>query len=268
MSGIYYIGYGIYISRKMDANNLAALKARKISHVLTLGKENVPASKDTSSINYHLFDITDKRIAPWDTFLKDEHCVEFIENFLAKQTNRLLVHCNAGQVRSAFAVRCILIRFFNFTPFQARARLMSVYPRFVVYPCMLKVEVELCTRPDKENDFGLREHPLAKSKAPDDKKQAQFAHRSFFIIRDPDLDSPQRKLDGKDASFNKEQLELYEGQLQASWLTLNDYFRYEVDEHFLPFMDFGGCIPDKVPVKECVLNTANADGKIQFFPET
>lgn len=264
---IYYIGYGIYLCRKRDVNKLAELKARNISHVLTLGEENVPVSKDTNSINYHFFDIEDEADAPWDTFLKDEPTIKFIESFREKQTNRLAVHCTAGEVRSPFAIRCILIKFFNFTPFQARARLISIHPDYSAYPSMLKAEVGLCSRADKENDFGLREYPLTKSTAPDDKKQKEFEHRSlFFTWEDPYSKLVQKELDGHDVSFTEDQKkQLSKAADEYKWLLVNTYFK-EADKNLLPFMDFNGCIPDKVPVTECVLNTVC--GEVQFFPKT
>ena len=169
---IFYIGYGIYIGRKEDANELKELKDRHISHVLTLGKGSVPNNKNESTINYHLFDIEDNPGSPWGTFLtgRDDPCAQFIENFRAKPTNRLFVHCTEARLRAPFAVRCILIKFFNYTPFQARIRLTSIYPRFYMYVPMFKAELDLCSRADKDNDFGLRKYLLEFSKAPDDEK--------------------------------------------------------------------------------------------------
>ena len=57
---IFYVGYGIYLGQIEDANNIARLKASNITHVLSLGWENDPKTKE-AGIKYHYFDIGDGR---------------------------------------------------------------------------------------------------------------------------------------------------------------------------------------------------------------
>ena len=291
---IYYVGYGIYLGPSDGAKNPDELKRRNISHVLKLGKKNEQDENEkVQGVAYHTFEISDAPNAPYDTFLKDKGknknkdadegkdegkrncCVRFIESFRAKQENRLLVHCEGASIRSPFAIRCIFIRFFGFTPFQARVRLRSIYPYFQVYQSMLEAELGLCSRADKENDFGLREHPLATSTAPDDGRHLQFINRSLFFIMDIDekYKRIQDDFDGTDKDFDEDCLtELQEKLRMFRRLAPNNrLFAGDKNnkDHILKLVNFRGCERDNVYLDgdiKCILYSS-PDGEEQFFPK-
>ena len=48
---------------------------------------------------------------------------------------------------------------------------MAIRPESHIFCSHLPFELSLCLREDRENDFGLREHFLTDSKAPEDKKK-------------------------------------------------------------------------------------------------
>ena len=220
-----------------------------------------------------MFDITDSYNAPWHTLFNDANSanVKFVEHFRAMDGGRMLVHCTEACLRSPCAIRSILIKFFNFTPFQARTYLRAVYMTpfvFHIFPTMLDAELALCTRADKLNDFGLRVHPLAKSTAPEAQKRSEFAHRSAFKIRvyeNPDLE--QEKPDGReDVVFSEEEVKQLKRALTKSWL-FGNYNLYPASERIIPFINFDGCLPDEVPVEECVLYE-HSKAKVQYYRKT
>ena len=121
MDGLWYVGYGIYLADRIRARDKQLLKDHKITHKLTLGKENAPEDKrDNSDPNHLVIDMGDGFNEDWDPVFKDKDTLAFLKRYFASKGTRLLVNCSVGMVRSPFAVRCILIKYCNFTPFMAQ----------------------------------------------------------------------------------------------------------------------------------------------------
>ena len=106
---------------------------------------------------------------------------------------------------------------------------------------------------------------LAISKAPGDRKRPQFAHRSLCFVGDPNPKSPQKGLDGKDEPFNDNQRKRLQELLAEGRPLVENGHLEPAGKHIIPFIDFEECLPDNVPVGECVLHTSG--GKVQYFPK-
>ena len=187
---VSYIGYGMFIFLGMGdpAKDKKLLKELKITHTCTLGKENAPKDKQGKPDPNHLvIDIGDGYLAAWDAVFKNQDTIAFFERYFSSTEHRLVFRCLSARIRSPFAARCILIRFCNFTPFMARVRVFDVRPGTTFFLTMHPVELDLCSRADKEYDFGLKLHKFAEPVSEDYKEH--FKDKCLLIPQKPEFDT-------------------------------------------------------------------------------
>ena len=130
---------------------------------------------------------------------------------------------------------------------------MAIRPESHIFCSHLPFELSLCLREDRENDFGLREHFLTDSKAPEDKKKPRFSLKSMYmVVADWETRTEQPMADGRyelAPLLDCDKLEY----LKRGFPMVRNTNLKPAEEHTIPFIDFEGCLPDEVPLEKCTL---------------
>lgn len=135
---------------------------------------------------------------------------------------------------------------------------------------MLEAEYSLCSRDDKDNDFELKEHILAKSKARDDAKVSTLSKSSLFaIVHSVTVTLAEAQLEVEYGAGSLSEL-LHADKLKELKRTLDKCkFRLNpmlkrIGEQVVPFINFDGCVKGEVQVEKCTL--FEFKGNKQCFP--